>query len=163
MKPKVLIVILVVIVVLFVVGMVLNARSSGSQPNLPDMRALVTRFAGKLAAEQALKAADVSSTSASGATNCANLLTENGQATINNNGFCRFTVRAKEKAVRSMTLQLNQGTGGRFSTENHNPEVNLSIGLSQCKQVQIMEDGGTLTVSCNAGIQPCVFKAIQCP
>jgi hypothetical protein len=163
LKPKVLIVILVVIAVLFVAGMALGARGGGSPPKLTDMRALVKRFGGKLAASSALKPADVSSSSSSGAVNCANLLAENGQATINPSGFCSFNVSAKKNAVRSMSLQLNQGLSGRFTTENHNPEVKLDINLNQCKQVQIMKEGGTLIVACAPGVQACVFRATQCP
>lgn len=163
MKPKVLVILLVVIAILFVVGMALGARGGGSTPNLSDMRGLVARIAGNLAQGSALKAEDVSNTSASNAANCANLLTENGQAAINSTGFCQFSVRAKEKAVRSLSLQLIQGSNGRFTTENHTPEVNLAIGLNQCKQVQIMEDGGTLRVSCGPSATQCIFMATQCP
>lgn len=161
MKPKVLIIILVVIVALFIAGMVFNARSAGSKPTLPTLSAMIRNSMGRLAADQALKPADVSSTS--GSPGCSNLLDENGQATVANNGFCMFVVNAKEKAVRSMSLQLNQGLSGRFTTINHNPEIELSINLNQCKQVQIMEDGGTLIVACGGGTTPCVFKVTQCP
>jgi hypothetical protein len=160
-KPIVLIIILVVLVVLFIIGMALGARGGGP-PDLNSLRSTVEQFFGSLVAGTALASGDVTQTTPNNATGCTNLLAENGQATINTGGFCQFSVRAEKNAVRSLSLQLNQGNSGRFTTEAHTPEVNLDITLNQCKQVQLMEDGGTLRVTCT-GVQPCVFRATQCP
>ncbi len=147
MNPKVLLVIVIVLVLLFVAGTAVGvSRHNGEIDSLsPDWLA---RAGGLLSREQGLTANDLAATTPAA---CRQQLRQ-GVFDFPEGGSCRLDIAASSTPIRTLSLELRQGTADVAVLQRGERGLTIEQRLrGRPASFQFYEEGGILQISCPLG------------
>jgi len=147
MNPKVLLIILAVLVLLFVVGTAVGiSRQNGETESLSP--AWLERAGGLLSREQGLTTDDLAATTPA---TCRQQL-QQGAFVFPEGGSCRLDIAASSAPIRTLSLELRQGTADVVVLQRGQRGLTIEQTLrSRPASFQFYEEGGILQISCVVG------------
>jgi hypothetical protein len=147
MNPKVLLVIVVVLVLLFVAGTAVGvSRQNGGTESLSP--AWLEQAGGLLSREQGLAVDDLM---ASTPATCRQQLRQ-GAFDFPEGGSCRLDIAASSAPIRTLSLELRQGTADVVVLQRGERGLTIEQRLrGRPARFQFYEEGGILQISCPLG------------